>query len=118
MVRFSIPGKPLNVNSLEREEYHRRNRRKQEYKRDAMWCIKAARIKPVRCPVELRFTWHVADRRRRDLDNLAGQSQKEIQDALVECGILPDDSLKCIGGFSHSFVYDDAWSVDVEVMQS
>lgn len=62
-----------------------------------MWAIKAAHLKPMKCPINIHVTWVEGIRpgakqfRPRDKDNIRS-SIKYIQDALVEMGIIPDDS--------------------------
>lgn len=46
------------------------------------------------CPVDIEYTWYEADRRR-DKDNIAF-AKKFINDALVECGVLPNDGWRNI----------------------
>lgn len=68
-------------------------------------CIRAARLKPARTPVKLHYTFYEPNRRR-DKDNIAATAHKFIQDALVQCGVLPNDSWADIEGFSDSFFID------------
>jgi Holliday junction resolvase RusA-like endonuclease len=55
-------------------------------------------------PVFVRFAWHERDRRR-DADNVAF-AKKFILDALVDLGVLPDDSRKYVTGFADEFHLD------------
>lgn len=52
-------------------------------------------------PVVIHFIWREKDRRR-DLDNVAF-GKKFILDAMVKCGILPNDSQKYVKGFRDDF---------------
>lgn len=47
---------------------------------------------PIDCPVNLKLTFYVPDRRRRDIANLVNA----IQDVLVEVGILEDDNFMIV----------------------
>lgn len=70
--------------------------------------------KSVKQPVNLRFTWFTANKKR-DKDNIAF-GQKFIQDALVAEKILSNDGWKEINHFSHFFVVDkDNERVEVEI---
>lgn len=67
--------------------------------------IRIARLQPIKNPVTIEFEWHEKTQRR-DLDNVSGYGHKTILDALVNCGILKDDSPKYVCGLSDSFVRD------------
>lgn len=61
-----------------------------------MWAIKAAHLKPMKCPVHVHVTWvegkkpGVTRFRPRDKDNIRS-SIKFVLDALVKAGIIEDD---------------------------
>ncbi len=55
-------------------------------------------------PCTLEIHW-VEPNNRRDCDNISF-GLKFIQDALVEIGVLPDDSRKYITGITHTFTTD------------
>jgi crossover junction endodeoxyribonuclease RusA len=59
-------------------------------KGEAQWAIRAARL-PKLAGAEITLCFRVADRHRRDADNLA-PTLKVCQDALVAEDVLPDDS--------------------------
>lgn len=61
--------------------------------------------KPINQPVFLIFNWYEKNRKR-DRDNVASFGRKVIQDALVQCRILYDDSWDYVTG------YIDKWYVD------
>lgn len=73
----------------------------QKMKRDNQtvvgWAIRGAGLRPMRSPVRVSFLWVEGMRpgrkvfRPRDRDNI-GFARKFILDALVECGIIRDDS--------------------------
>ncbi len=56
-------------------------------------------------PVRLHYTWYERNQRR-DLDNVSGFGHKVIQDALVACGVLEDDSPKYVTGYTDEFKVD------------
>lgn len=61
-----------------------------------VWIIKKylpKKIKTFQCPVMIKIKYYFKDNRRRDLDNYSG---KFINDALVKCKVLKDDSIKQI----------------------
>lgn len=64
---------------------------------------------------KIGFTWIEPDRRR-DIDNISA-GKKYILDALVELGVLPDDSWKHVKGFlPESFEADkNNWGVIVRI---
>lgn len=59
-------------------------------KAEALVMIRAAHLDPIGAAC-VTLHWRIPDRRRRDADNL-GPTLKACQDALVEAGVLPDDS--------------------------
>lgn len=56
-------------------------------------------------PVRLHYTWYERNHKR-DLDNVSGFGHKVIQDALVTCKVLPDDSPKYVIGYTDEFRVD------------
>ena len=56
-------------------------------------------------PVKMMYVW-VEPNKKRDLDNISSYGRKIIQDALVNCHVLADDSWKQIIGFSDQFDID------------
>ncbi len=57
-------------------------------------------------PVILHYTYYCKNRKR-DLDNISGYFHKILQDALVECGVLHNDSWAYIKGFTDDFLVDN-----------
>lgn len=69
----------------------------------------------IECPVILHYVWYEKNRKR-DLDNVSGFGHKVIQDALVECGILHNDSPKEVVGYSDKFEVDREFPrIEVEI---
>lgn len=58
-------------------------------------CIRAAGLKPVEQPVVIHYRFYEPNRRR-DVGNVLAGADKVIEDALVKCGILPDDGQKWV----------------------
>lgn len=75
-----------------------------------MWAIKAAHLKPMKTPVRIHVTWHEGKKpgargfRPRDKDNIRC-GMKFVQDALVACGIIDDDSF-------HKVTPSDDYQID------
>lgn len=93
IVPLPWPKPPLSQN--DRDERNRGGARKiKAAKEQARWAIRAAKVRPiVGCEITLHY--RMPDRRRRDADNLA-VLLKVCQDALVDEGVLPDDSWVCV----------------------
>lgn len=71
----------------------------------------------ITCPVYIRFCWIEANRRR-DPDNVSSYGRKVILDALVDLGVLVDDSQKYIKGFTDEFyVYRDHPRIEFEITE-
>lgn len=116
---------PLRLHSL--NEYIAACRRKPvigaHMKRDDQnaveWYIRSQlRGVHIKAPVRMRYTWYEANRRR-DLDNVSSYGRKVIQDALVECQVIKDDSWKQVIGFSDDFKVDKKQpriEVEIEVV--
>ena len=69
------------------------------------WEIRASKLKPIKSPVVILYTFYEPNKRR-DKDNIAGFAHKVIQDALVNCGILRDDVWDCVEGYEDRFGID------------
>jgi Holliday junction resolvase RusA-like endonuclease len=57
-------------------------------------------------PVRLHYTFYEPNKKR-DLDNISGFFHKVFQDALVNCGVIHNDSWHYIIGFSDEFDVDN-----------
>ena len=72
----------------------------------------------VKGPVMMVYRWYEKDRRR-DLDNISSYGRKIIQDALVQCKILPDDGWNYIAGFTDEFYIDKKYPrIEVELWET
>ena len=67
--------------------------------------IRKARLKRIKSPVILHYTFFEANRKR-DLDNISATAHKFVQDALVKAGILENDGWNYIRGFTDAFAVD------------
>ena len=56
-------------------------------------------------PVHISYDFYEPNKKR-DLDNISGYFHKVFQDALVECGVIHNDSWHYITGFSDRFHVD------------
>ena len=81
------------------------------FKRDSQiavgWSIRSAWVKKTlykaNKAVVVHFTYYERSAKR-DIDNVSGFAHKVILDALVQSGILPDDSQKWVVGLTDKFV--------------
>jgi len=65
-----------------------------------------ARIQPWPTGAHFVYEWHESDKRRDPL-NFAAGGQKFIEDALQECGVLPNDGWKHVLSFAHRWKQSD-----------
>jgi len=68
----------------------------------------------IKCPARLKFIWLIKDKRR-DLDNIAF-AKKYILDGFVKAGIIPNDGLRYIIGFTDEFEISSQTGVRIEVV--
>ena len=95
MIRIDLPWSKPPLSQNDRDERARGGARKiATAKAEARMAIRAARVEPI-VGADVTLHYRVADRRRRDADNLA-VVLKVCQDALVLEGVLPDDSWVCV----------------------
>jgi crossover junction endodeoxyribonuclease RusA len=80
--------RPLSLN--DRHHHMVKARLVTKWRETAGWAIKAARIPPCQ-KVSVEFLYYPRDNRRRDPDNLVA-SMKPVVDALVDVGVVPDDT--------------------------
>ena len=108
-IRLTIPGRLDGLNQYTRacrSNPHAGAQMKEKNQESVMVAIwqqlKGERMDD---PVYVYFTWYERDSRR-DIDNVSGFGHKVILDALVRCGVLPDDSQKYVRGLSDTVVVD------------
>lgn len=71
----------------------------------------------IESPVLMEYHWYEPNKRR-DLDNISSFGRKVIQDALVDTGVLANDSWNEIKGFSDQFDVDKANPrIEVEIKE-
>ena len=94
-------GKPkrcyLSLNCYRNWHHRLSNDAKHEVKRlvwDQLDAMDGAMV--LRTPIEVRITLYAPDKRERDLGNFCAMAQKFVDDAVVEYGLLTDDSVKYI----------------------
>lgn len=59
-------------------------------------------------PVILHYTFAEPKKgAKRDYGNIFGLADKFIEDALRDCGVIPDDNPKYVRNFTHVFIYTD-----------
>lgn len=87
------PKPPLTGNRTRGNPYARANEVKRA-KAEAETAIRAAKVRPI-VGAEVTLHYRPPTRIRRDADGLF-PTLKVVQDALVLCGVLPDDSWVCV----------------------
>lgn len=80
---------------------------------EARWAIRAARL-PAMVGANVTLVWQVTDKRRRDADNIAA-TLKPVLDALVQEGVLPDDSWVHVPETRQRIVAGDTFAMWLEV---
>lgn len=103
---------PLKLHSLNeyigacRRNPHAGAKMKKQDQQAVEWYIRS-QLRGVRIskPVKMSYKWHETNRRR-DLDNISSYGRKVIQDGLVNCRVLEDDSWKQVAGFMDEFMVD------------
>lgn len=109
---FEIPGRLMGLNeytAMQRSHYYTGAKAKKAQTRIVEECIVAAGIKPHRGPVEVGITWIEGRQPNgavRDIDGVRFGA-KFILDALVNKGIIPDDSPKYVRHIFDQFKYNE-----------
>ena len=108
MTTLSIPGTLPSLNEYI-DECRRCKYAGAKMKKDATelvaWCAKG--LPPAVGPVIVQCRFYVPNRRK-DPDNVVAGATKFLLDGLVEGGVLPNDTMKWIGGLEFT------WEVDEE----
>ena len=116
MQRFEIPLKLIGLNdyiTLNRTNTYKASKIKNEIENDIIICIKAAKIRHIKRPVFIRFTWF-EQTSRRDKDNVRF-AKKFILDAMQKARVLENDNNDFIAGFQDNFIYGQGQKVRVEI---
>ena len=101
---FAVGGKLPGLNDYTeacRRNAHAGGKMKRETQDIVCWAIRKARLKPMAGKVNVRFRW-IEPNMRRDKDNIRFAA-KFILDALVEMGIIKNDSWTYIGDLSDTY---------------
>lgn len=88
---LTIPTTPESNNRLLRMDRHERQRLVYEWRQKVGLLAKVQRVR-FEAPVRLDVTFYFPDRITRDLINYAAGLDKQVIDALVDVGIVKDDS--------------------------
>jgi hypothetical protein len=91
----------LNLNSYRNTHFHVLNQAKVEWARTVIH----SPVDGPDCEPPYRFTYTVfpASNRKFDLSNVLSVVEKFTDDALIECGVIPDDSYKVIPCIDYRF---------------
>lgn len=93
-LRFPAPNPPLSINRSNRMHWAAKKRALDPW-RESVWaswvnCRRKEKVKNIPCSVRVYLPFSV--KRRRDPHNYTGTNVKAIIDALVTCGVWPDDT--------------------------
>lgn len=88
LVRLPYRTPPLSLNA--RQHWGAKARATKAVRRDVTLVLRSQRV-PAAARVEVQLGYTPRDRRRRDTDNLVA-TLKAIADAVVDAGIVPDDT--------------------------
>ena len=102
------------INAERTNKYMGAKIKKEETER-VMWECKAQKLKPIKGEVKLAFYWYVKSKRR-DADNIAF-GHKWILDGLVRTGIIENDNLKIVVGFTDKFIVDNVEQVIIDILK-
>ncbi len=91
MTRYEFPWPPKELSPNARVHWRTLAAAKREYKENCGWIVLATGWVMAHAPVTAQVTFVVPDKRRRDPDNHMAML-KPLWDALVEMGVLEDDS--------------------------
>jgi len=118
-VKFIIYGRLDGLNEYtksNRSNKFKGNATKKDNEKIVSAYIRAHKLRRVyNYPVALKITWYEKDKRR-DVDNITFAT-KFIQDALVKCGVLENDSQKYVNRVIHDVRVDkDNPRIEVEIV--
>ena len=120
---FIIDGELADFNKYVnacRGHYAKGNRFKQEQDDIVVAYIRKGKVKPMDGPIEVGISW-IEGRRRggklRDVDGIAAAT-KFILDAIVKCGIIPDDNPRIVRNVYHYYKFNaDNPHIEVTLME-
>ncbi|AXH50533.1 RusA-like resolvase [Gordonia phage Ruthy] len=104
---ITIPTRrPIMLANDQRRWHWTRVRQAKADMQHEVWAYaKKARIPKLTTPIRVQFTWHIPDQRPRDADGL-GPFAKAALDALVQAGLIPDDSWTHVLNVATAINYD------------
>ena len=112
-----LPGLNEYINACRRNAHAGATFKQRDQDFVSWWIRQEIKSYHVKGPVFMVYKWYEKDRRR-DLDNISSYGRKIIQDALVQCKILPDDGWRYITGFTDEFYVDKKYPrIEVELWQ-
>lgn len=116
---FSIPGRLVGANevkSADRSHWSRGARLRKEQLQICQYAILSANPQHIRFlgAVGITFMWFEPNAKR-DIDNVSGGGQKVILDALVLCGVIPNDTRQFVKSIYHAFPDPDKSNPRIEV---
>lgn len=95
IANFKIPGRLPGYNQLTGNHWAKNYQRKQEAMETVGWCIRAARLKPIKGKVTVEIRCYEPNAMRDD-DNVTSGASKVILDALQACRIIKGDGRKYV----------------------
>jgi Holliday junction resolvase RusA-like endonuclease len=101
---FFVPGPLPGANDIVRKHWRVYSNLKKQWGATIGYALMAAKIKPM-AMAHISFEWHEPVRQRkqrRDPDNIIF-GEKFVLDAIVACGILPDDSMDEVLSLTHTW---------------
>lgn len=111
-IPMKLPSLNIYINECRKNKFAGA-KMKADYEEAIGWFVK--RLTPIKKPCIIHFTW-IEKTQKRDADNLTF-GKKFILDAMVKCGVLPDDSRKWVKGFTDTIKQGADYKVIVEVEQ-
>ena len=119
-MKFTIYGRLDGLNEYTkacRENMYAGNAMKKRNQKAVRNAIRAAKIQKVdKYPIALKITWYEPNKRR-DIDNIVFAT-KFIQDALVDMGIIENDSQKFLNKNLHDVQVDkENPRIEVEILE-
>lgn len=106
------------ANRTGKGKWNKGNQMKQDDQRIIEWHL-AQQLHKIHIdkPVRLEYTYYCKNKKK-DLDNISGYFHKIFQDALVNKGIILNDSWRYITGFSDEFFVDNKQPrIEVELIE-
>jgi len=79
------------------------------------WMCKEQGLKPIKKKVQVDFYWYVVNKRK-DPDNISF-AKKFCMDGIVKAGVLKNDGMKEIEGFSDHFIHDTQEQVIIDLVE-